>query len=202
MHHFVAEICTCVHISVTKWCIVGYLPYALWGCAWICVSHVRNLVPRLNLFTRDFLLCRHQANTWTNVDSLSTGPLGTNLKETIIKMQYLYSRKCTRKCPQYVGENVVRNISAILLCGRQGIGIAVLKLPWRRHTLFIAYNLCRKRWYQYERYFFVSVAFVSMKSTPSDDAGCVWNQETLLRLQKCDAQCFNTWEIDTPISGE
>ena len=25
MHHFVTEMCTSVHISVTKWCIVGYL---------------------------------------------------------------------------------------------------------------------------------------------------------------------------------
>ena len=24
MHHFVTEMCTCVHISVTKWCIVGF----------------------------------------------------------------------------------------------------------------------------------------------------------------------------------
>ena len=31
MHHFVTEMCTCVHISVTKWCIVGYLSNALWG---------------------------------------------------------------------------------------------------------------------------------------------------------------------------
>ena len=30
MHHFVAEMCTCVHISVTKWCIVGYMFDALW----------------------------------------------------------------------------------------------------------------------------------------------------------------------------
>ena len=28
--HFVAEICACVHISVTKWCIVGYLSDELW----------------------------------------------------------------------------------------------------------------------------------------------------------------------------
>ena len=27
---FVTEMCTCVHISVTKWCIVGYMPDALW----------------------------------------------------------------------------------------------------------------------------------------------------------------------------
>ena len=30
MHHFVTEMCTCVHISVTKWCIAGYLSNALW----------------------------------------------------------------------------------------------------------------------------------------------------------------------------
>ena len=30
MHHFVAEMCTCVHISVTKWCTLGYLSDALW----------------------------------------------------------------------------------------------------------------------------------------------------------------------------
>ena len=29
MHNLVTEICTCVHISVTKWCIVGY-----WSDAW------------------------------------------------------------------------------------------------------------------------------------------------------------------------
>ena len=30
MHHFVTEICTCVHISVTKWSVVGHLSNALW----------------------------------------------------------------------------------------------------------------------------------------------------------------------------
>ena len=30
MHHFVTEMCTHVHISVTKWCIVGYGIGALW----------------------------------------------------------------------------------------------------------------------------------------------------------------------------
>ena len=29
IHHFVTEMCTHVHISVTKWCIEGYLPNAL-----------------------------------------------------------------------------------------------------------------------------------------------------------------------------
>ena len=30
MHHLVTEMCTLVHISVTKWCIMGYLSGALW----------------------------------------------------------------------------------------------------------------------------------------------------------------------------
>ena len=30
VHNFVTEMCTCVHISVTQWCIVGYLSDALW----------------------------------------------------------------------------------------------------------------------------------------------------------------------------
>ena len=30
MHHFVTEMCKCVHISVTIWCIVGYLSNASW----------------------------------------------------------------------------------------------------------------------------------------------------------------------------
>ena len=30
MHHFVTETCTCVHISATKWCIMGYSSNALW----------------------------------------------------------------------------------------------------------------------------------------------------------------------------
>ena len=30
VHHFVTRICTRVHLSVTKWCIVGYLSDTLW----------------------------------------------------------------------------------------------------------------------------------------------------------------------------
>ena len=30
MHYLVTEMCTHVHISVTKWCIVGYATVALW----------------------------------------------------------------------------------------------------------------------------------------------------------------------------
>ena len=30
MHHFETEMCTWEHISVTEWCIVGYLSNALW----------------------------------------------------------------------------------------------------------------------------------------------------------------------------
>ena len=41
MHHFVSEMCTCVHISVTKWCIVGYLSDALWDLWDGCVGRFK-----------------------------------------------------------------------------------------------------------------------------------------------------------------
>ena len=38
MHHFVTEMCTIVHISVTKWCIVGYGTVALWDLWYWSIS--------------------------------------------------------------------------------------------------------------------------------------------------------------------
>ena len=46
MHHFVTEICTCVHISVTKWCIVAYLSNALWDLS--TVLHQAMAVHNIN----------------------------------------------------------------------------------------------------------------------------------------------------------
>ena len=40
VHHFVTEMWTCVHISVTKWCIVGYLSSALWDLWDGCIAAV------------------------------------------------------------------------------------------------------------------------------------------------------------------
>ena len=56
MHHFVTEMCTHVHISVTKWCIVGYLFDALWdlwdGCIqWLGnneLNRIKNDTQKLN----------------------------------------------------------------------------------------------------------------------------------------------------------
>ena len=47
MHHFVTEMCTHVHISVTKWCIVGYETDALWD---LCNRSIR---PGLNPFSME-----------------------------------------------------------------------------------------------------------------------------------------------------
>ena len=44
MQHFVTEMCTRVHISVTKWCIVGYGTGALWDvCNRSIITSLRNL---------------------------------------------------------------------------------------------------------------------------------------------------------------
>ena len=43
MHHFMTAMCICVHISVTKWCIMGFLHDAswdLWDGSFAKVAHV------------------------------------------------------------------------------------------------------------------------------------------------------------------
>ena len=39
IHHFVTETCTCMHISVTTWCIVGYGTGALWDLCNESIQH-------------------------------------------------------------------------------------------------------------------------------------------------------------------
>ena len=50
MHHFVTEMCTHVHISVTKWCIVGYGVGALWDL------YKRSIMPDCPLLCHDYVL--------------------------------------------------------------------------------------------------------------------------------------------------
>ena len=41
MHHFVTEICTCVHISLTEWCIVWYFGWCIAGFVrWVPIFFV------------------------------------------------------------------------------------------------------------------------------------------------------------------
>ena len=48
MPHFISEMCTRVHISVTKWCIVEYI------CLWCIVGFVRWLTSMLSAEFSDF----------------------------------------------------------------------------------------------------------------------------------------------------
>ena len=52
-----------------------------------------------------------QTIIWTNGDKLCTEPLGTNISEILIKIQYneFYSRKYTGKC---ILQNVVHFVQA------------------------------------------------------------------------------------------
>ena len=55
-----------------------------------------------------------QAITWTNASLLSTGPSGTNISETLIQIQKLYSRKCIWKCCLQRGDhNVLASMSTV-----------------------------------------------------------------------------------------
>ena len=57
MHHFVTEMCTYVHISFTKWYIVGYATVALWD---LCNRPI-NLVGihLLTEFICDYVMEKH-----------------------------------------------------------------------------------------------------------------------------------------------
>ena len=58
MHHFLTEMCTHVHISVTKWWIVGYGAGTFWGCVqqFNCEGSVYNLIFK-TLITHFTMLC-------------------------------------------------------------------------------------------------------------------------------------------------
>ena len=58
MHHLVTEMCTYVHISVTKWCIVGYETDAFWdlrdGCTDLAILEYSDFSTRwLNIHMRN-----------------------------------------------------------------------------------------------------------------------------------------------------
>ena len=64
MHHFVTGMCTCVHFSLAKWCIVGHLSNALWdlwdGSITGDPLHNRALAhSRAPLFTQPCPHCSH-----------------------------------------------------------------------------------------------------------------------------------------------
>ena len=72
MHHFITEMCTCVHISVTKWSIVGYLSNILWVVNW-CKSHNTEVpYPTMHHFITEMCTCVHISVTkWCTVGYLS-----------------------------------------------------------------------------------------------------------------------------------
>ena len=85
MHHFVTEMCTCVHFSVAEWCIVGHLSNALWdlwdGSIALCVRWDRTtlpLRPRLHYIkhTVHWLHCSgcwfHLGSAYLHITSLVT----------------------------------------------------------------------------------------------------------------------------------
>ena len=70
MQHLVTEMCTYVHISVTKWCIVGYLSDALWD---LWDGSIDSIAPHLSprLATRMIVSRRGAKNhhIWTRCDT-------------------------------------------------------------------------------------------------------------------------------------
>ena len=72
MHHFITEMCTCVHISVTKWCIARYLSSAMRSFVrrvWLHLTYsVCNLRPSTNA-----VICQNWADPILKCYSMFTG---------------------------------------------------------------------------------------------------------------------------------
>ena len=74
MHHFVAEMCTHVHISATKWCIVGYGTDAFWDCKMGLMSdfhqleafQCRRMIQNTSVFLRSFNQFSTQRVHWSD----------------------------------------------------------------------------------------------------------------------------------------
>ena len=72
MHHFVAEICTCVDISVAKWRIMGHLSNVLWdlwnrSIGWLYSANTENKDTEILV---KCLLCSEIGSTTTLVASM------------------------------------------------------------------------------------------------------------------------------------
>ena len=69
MHHFVTEMCTCVHISVTKWCIVGHLLKRTMGFVrWVSIFKFMQITWCLNI-----TWWRHQMEAFSALLALCEG---------------------------------------------------------------------------------------------------------------------------------
>ena len=62
MHHFLTEMCTQVHISVTKWCIVGYETGALWDFCNRSNDMLSRKSPALQKPMLTYFLLSHKLN--------------------------------------------------------------------------------------------------------------------------------------------
>ena len=98
---FITEMCTCVHISVTKWCIVGYGTGALWDLwnGFITYSHAQDNVVALKPLSINRLASAKRRNSVAN--ALELYVLLALIHQYLIKievnayfvvMQYIYDR--------------------------------------------------------------------------------------------------------------
>ena len=73
MHHCVPEICTYVHISVTKWCIVGHrlMHFGICGLRPSCMSRKSYIAPNQTP-TLDYKMIKKMTSLRTNPASIAT----------------------------------------------------------------------------------------------------------------------------------
>ena len=127
MHHFVTEMCTCVHISVTKWCIVGYLSDALWDL-W-----ESSILREMLMSCRWFLIT-------TNTNPIKSDLRLKTLYSDVARESWRPKSAATRLFVlQFVGQEQSHQSSTLLsLCGGN---------PLVTVGFFAKYKLCGKHFH-------------------------------------------------------
>ena len=123
MHHFVTQMCTNVHISVTKWCIVGYGTGALWD---LCN---RSVGPNgTNISEMEQTSVKWNKHQWN----------GTNISEILIKTHNFFFNEnalkmspadCQPFCPSLSGI-CISNDGCPLLVHRLSLFALEMLLIW------------------------------------------------------------------------
>ena len=142
MHHSVTEMCTHVHISVTKCCIVGYGTDAFWdlwnGCIWMwrCLfigpsRMTRSLLPLWPWWIepRPWLGC--DFHEWLN--SSSPGQIGRHFADDIFRCIFGNEKFCIliKISLKFVPKSLIDNIPALVYIMAWWFGTNAYLIHWR-----------------------------------------------------------------------
>ena len=132
MHHFITEICTRVHISVKRWCIVGYLSDALWDLWDESIDIIRCWIHKeyhiLFVWCFEYFIWKWQRNIVKKLCHMSI-PLPQNTDHSTV---------CSTAYPGNWQRNHQKSPRDSPHKGTSNVESA--SMPWRHHGEFIEFT--------------------------------------------------------------